>query len=142
MISNMSSYLTYQNSPCHSSVVQAFFSRENDPQSPPEILWMKAHHLMDTELETVTTFDYSLNTAPIFIRYSVPWAMVQKESTERILQTISNQCYFLFIHRPTKTASAVVSQYIIINFFIKYKIFPSFFIHSLAGMNPQTGFCG
>lgn len=89
MISNMSSYLTYQNSPCHSSVVQAFLSRENDPQSPPEILWMKAHHLIDTELETVTTFYYSWNTAPIFIRYSVPQAMVKKKkklSTERKLQ--------------------------------------------------------
>lgn len=31
--------------PGHTSVVQAFLSRENDPQSPPQILRVEAHDL-------------------------------------------------------------------------------------------------
>lgn len=31
--------------PGHTSVVQAFLSRENDPQSPPQILRVEAHYL-------------------------------------------------------------------------------------------------
>lgn len=31
--------------PCHTSVVQTFLSRKNDPQSPPQILRVETHDL-------------------------------------------------------------------------------------------------
>lgn len=49
----VTSYISRQNNimyfqsilPGHTPVIQTFFSWENDPQSPSQILWMEAHDL-------------------------------------------------------------------------------------------------